>query len=240
MADDRCLSSAGQKTLADFIANSQFSTAFTWISNCLMENRQQLLQGILYLWVGSLLEASRFDDAVPRLQDMVKNDAADYYPHHELAILHTKKKEYDLAEVEYREAVRLEPKGGPYTSMTQFTMEPLTTPTTMNSLYLQFGRVLFHNHMASMGGFEQEVRNGRFTLAPAVVAELTTVLDKAVELNPDDRRSLHQRAYVSFVAKDYPAAVALAHKYIAFGEETAETEKVCIMIGDCLRLMLIE
>ena len=240
MADEQRLSSGGQKLLAHFIANSQFSLAYTWISNCLMEHRKQLLQGILYLWVDSLLEAGRVDDAAPVLQNMVKNDAADYYPHHELAILHTKKKEYDLAEVEYREAVRLEPKGGPYTSMTQFTMEPSTTPTTMNSLYLQFGRVLFHNHMASMGGFEQEVRNGRFTLAPAVVAELTAVLDKTVELNPDDRRSLHQRAYVSFVAKDYPAALALAHKYIAFGEETAETEKARNMVADCLRLMLIE
>ena len=231
------LSSAGQKTLAEFIANAQFNEAFTWISLCNMDNRQQLLQGILYLWVNSLLEAGRFDAAGPLLEGMVKNDPADYYPHHELAILHTKKRDSVLAEREYREAVRLEPKGGPYTAMEQFTMDPSTTPSTMNSLYLQFGRVLFHNHMSSMGDFEEAVRNGRATLAEPVLAELTAVLDKAVELNPTDRRSLHQRAYVSFIARDYPTALVLAHKYMAFGDDSGETVKVRIMIEDCMRLL---
>ena len=217
-----------RKQLAHFIANAQFYEAFTFIRGCKMDNPQPLLQGIQYLWVESLLDAGRFDDAVPLLRDMVANDPADYYPHHELAILHTKKKEYALAEVEYREAARLEPKGGPYTSMGDMT--PLSTPSTMNSLYLQFGRVLFHNHMSG----DSAVRNGR------VLAELAAVLDKAVELNPADRRSLHQRAFVSYVARDYPAAVALAHTYLRqFGEDDAgQTEKVHIMVQDCLRLLI--
>lgn len=206
-----------------------------------MENKTRLVQGVFYLWSVSFLETGQFDEAARLLTDMVKNDAADYYPHHELAMLHLKKKEYDLAEIEYRQAVQLEPKGGPYSSLMQVTMAQSTTPSSMNDLYLQFGRVLFHN-LASKGEFEEDVRTGKYTLSTPIIAELIHILDKTIELNPTNcRRAFHQRAYVSFIARDYSTALSVARMYITLYSEdvdnAGEIQKARIMSEDCLRFM---
>ena len=185
------------------------------------EHGRKMKQGILYLRGAYHMEYGRVDEAARLFRDMVENDATDYNPHHELAILHTKKKEYALAEVEYRRAVELVPKG------------------REQALYYQFGQVLFHN-LASKGEFEEAVLTGQYSLSTPVIAELIAVLDKSIELNPENcRRASHQRAFVYFIARDYPMATVSARKYIsAFGAENAdETQKARIMIEDCMRLM---
>ena len=228
---------ADAQTFTHFIATSQFGNALEYVRNGVMKHSRPVIQGLLYLMTGQLNDAERFDEAALLYAEMIKNDAADYYPHHELAILHTKKKEYALAEVEYRRAVELEPKG-PYTHMHQSTS---LTPSSIKSLYFQFGRVLFHN-LASAREFEEDVRTGKYSLSTPIIAELIAVLDKSIELNPDDcRRSVHQRAYVYFIAREYPTAIVSARKYLAVygkdAEHAVEIEKARVMIEDCMRLM---
>ena len=229
-------------TMDYFFDNSQFENACEFIRAYEMSNQRQLMQGTLFLWSKSCIEMGRIEKAAQLFKDMVKNDETDYYPHHELAIWHLQKSEYDLAEIEYRWAVKLEPKGSDYASMDIVgVVDKAITPTTMSSLYYQFGRVLCQN-LTSRVDFEEEVRTGKYTLATPLIAELLMVLNKSIELNPDDcHLTLHQRAFIYYIASDFPNAMHSARLYITLCGENADNAenvaKALTMIEESTRLM---